>query len=176
MKKVFERIGIGILVLLGLVGGFMFIGPRFGWETYPVLSGSMAPALPVGSQIVTRPVKLEDIKIGDIITFESGEHKVTHRVIAISLIDGKPWFQTKGDANEQPDPNLVSSEVGVMRKVVFRVPYFGYFHGYASNILTTPLPLTLWGRPIPVGFVVFMLLVGAVAWFSISWINKKWQG
>lgn len=175
MKKVFEWLGIGVLVIVSLLAAFMFIGPRFGWEAYPVLSGSMEPALRVGGEIVTKPVKLEDIKIGDIITFQSGEQKVTHRAIDIIEQKGKPWLQTKGDANEEPDPTLVSSTGEEMRKVVFHLPYFGYFHGYASNLLTSALPITLWGKPVPAGFLVFILSVLAFGWFSLSWINKKWQ-
>lgn len=125
-KKIAKGLGITILPVVILLIGFMFLGPKFGWETHPVLSGSMEPALNVGGVIVVKPVKLEEVKRGDIITFQTGERKVTHRVVDIIEQEGKPWFQTKGDANEEPDPNFVSSKREEMRKVVLHLPYLGF--------------------------------------------------
>jgi len=127
VKKITGWFGIVILVIAILLVGFMFIGPRFGWETHPVLSGSMEPALKVGGVIVTKPERLENIQVGDIITFQTEpELKVTHRVIDIVEIEGKIHFQTKGDANEEPDPNFVSSKEEEMRKTVFHLPHLGF--------------------------------------------------
>ena len=127
IKKIAEWFGVVIIAISILLVGFVLLGPRFGWETHPILSGSMEPALKVGGIIVTKPEKIQNIEVNDIITFQvSAGHKVTHRVTAIEMIDGKPWFQTKGEANQEPDPNLVSSEEGVMRKVAFHFPYLGF--------------------------------------------------
>jgi signal peptidase len=127
VKSVAQGLGMAIVVLAILLVGFMFIGPRFGWETHQVMSGSMEPALKVGGMIVTKPEKLDNIKVGDIITFQTeGGQKVTHRVVDIVEINGQPNFQTKGDANEEPDPNFVSSKGDEMRKVVFHLPYLGF--------------------------------------------------
>jgi signal peptidase I len=127
LKKIFEWIGIIIIIISILLIAFVLIGPRFGWEAHPILSGSMEPVLNVGGVIVTKPEKIQNIEIGDIITFEvDAGYKVTHRISDIEIIDGKSWFQTKGDANQEPDFNLVSSEKGIMRKVVFHIPYLGF--------------------------------------------------
>jgi signal peptidase len=127
VKSVAQGLGMAIVVLAILLVGFMFISPRFGWETHQVMSGSMEPALKVGGMIVTKSEKLDNIKVGDIITFQTeGGQKVTHRVIDIVEINGQPNFQTKGDANEEPDPNFVSSKGDEMRKVVFHLPYLGF--------------------------------------------------
>ena len=132
--KVLECVGTFMLaIVVVLLVGFMFIGPIFGWETHPVLSGSMEPALKVGGVIVTKPMKLEEVKIGDIITFQTGEQTVTHRVVNIIEIDEKPWFQTKGDANEEPDSNLVSSEGEEIRKVAFHILYIGFAAQFMKN-------------------------------------------
>ncbi len=134
--KVLEWVGTFMLAIAVLLVGFMFIGPIFGWETHPVLSGSMEPALKVGEVILTKPVKLEEIEIGDIITFqtgEQGEQTVTHRVVNIIEIDEKPYFQTKGDTNEEPDSNLVSSEGEEIRKVVFHILYLGFAAQFTKN-------------------------------------------
>lgn len=176
MKKFLGQAGAVILVVFILVVLFIGIGPRFGWEAIPVLSGSMEPALKVGGEIITKPAKLEEIKVGDIITFQTGEKEVTHRVVGIYPDEkGQIWFQTKGDANEEPDPNLVSSEKDVVRKVVFHIPYFGYAHGYASNLLTTALPVNLLGRPLQVRFVIYVVVSLIAIWLVISWVRKKWK-
>ncbi len=127
VKKIAEWFGIVIVAISVLLVAFVLIGPRLGWETHPILSGSMEPALKVGGIIVTRPEKIQNIEINDIITFDiNAEFKMTHRVVDIKMLEGKPWFQTKGDANQEPDPNFVSSEEGVMRKVVYHFPYLGF--------------------------------------------------
>ena len=157
--KVLELVGTFMLVIVVLLVGFMFIGPIFGWETHPILSGSMEPALKVGEVILTKPVKLEEIEIGDIITFRTGEQTVTHRVVNIIEIDEKPYFQTKGDANEEPDSNLVSSEGEEIRKVVFHILYLGFAAQFMKN---------KW---------VFLLLIGIPALILIGMFGRDfWEG
>ena len=123
---------VGVAVLMA---AFMLVGPRFGWDTHSILSGSMEPELGVGGTIVTMPVRLTDIKVGDIITFQLGNQLVTHRVAEIVYKDGssKPWFKTKGDANQQPDASLASSNGEVMAKTVFYVPSVGYLTDFRKN-------------------------------------------
>ena len=160
VKKIAEGFGIAILVIAILLVGFMFIGPRFGWETHKVMSGSMEPALKVGGIIVTKPERLENIQVGDIITFqtESGP-KVTHRVVDIVEMEGKLHFQTKGDANEEPDPNFVSSTGEEMRKVVFHLSYLGFVAQFMKSKL------------------VFLVMVGIPAIILIIWFGKDtWKG
>ena len=160
IKKIAEWFGIVILVIAILLVGFTFIGPRFGWETHPVLSGSMEPALKVGGIIVTKPERLENIQVGDIITFQAElGPKVTHRVVNIVEIEGKLHFQTKGDANEEPDPNFVSSKGDKMRKVVFHLPYLGFVAQFMKSKLA------------------FLVFVGIPAIILIVWFGKDtWQG
>jgi signal peptidase len=47
-------------------------------------------------------------------------------VVKIVEIEGLLYFQTKGDANEEPDPSLVSAKGDKMEKVVFHIPYLGF--------------------------------------------------
>ena len=160
VKKIAGWLGIAILVIaIGLVG-FMFIGPRFGWETHAVMSGSMEPALKVGGMIVTKPEDVDNIKVGDIITFQTeGGQKVTHRVVDIVQINGQPNFQTKGDANQEPDPGFVSSTGDKLRKVVFHVPYLGF----AAQFMKTK-----WA---------FLVLVGIPALILIWMFSRDiWKG
>jgi len=137
VKKAAEWLGIVVIIISILMVAFVLIGPRFGWGTHPVLTGSMEPALKVGGLIITRPEDIGDIKVDDIITFDvEAGYKVTHRVVDIIMIEGKHWFQTKGDTNQEPDFNFVSSEEGIMRKVVFHIPYLGFAAVFMQKKLT----------------------------------------
>ncbi len=116
------------LALVFLFAAFLMIAPRFGMQAHPVLSGSMEPSLKVGGMILCRSVPVEEIGVGDVIGFNTPDGtKVTHRVIAIEDEDGKRWFQTKGDANEDPDPSLVSITDDKVDKVILHLPYIGFF-------------------------------------------------
>jgi signal peptidase I len=125
-SKVSSAVIVGGVLLL-LLG--MLLGSRMGWTTHVVVSGSMEPVLPVGSVIVTRLVEVAEIRPGDIITFALGRNLVTHRVVELVHKEGdtRPWFRTKGDANNQPDPELVASKTKYLPKTVAFVPIAGYF-------------------------------------------------
>jgi signal peptidase len=47
--------------------------------------------------------------------------------------DGKIYFQTKGDANEDPDPNRFSIEAEIIDKVVYHLPYIGFYASFMRN-------------------------------------------
>lgn len=72
-----------------------------------MLTGSMAPDLPVGSAIVLRPMNTLDVQVGDIIAYNPPNDPtvtVIHRVVSIEGYDPAPVVITKGDANEDIDP------------------------------------------------------------------------
>lgn len=110
--------------------------PRLAGATpYTVLTGSMQPAYPPGTMIVARPVTADDVALGTVITFQltSGDPTVvTHRVVTIARKpDGDLRFQTKGDANDAPDPQWVRPEQ-VRGALWYAVPRLGYL----SDLLT----------------------------------------
>jgi len=97
----------------------------------PVFTGSMEPAVPVGSVAVIKPVDPNTLQKGDIICFKlSGPTSITHRIINIT----NEGFITKGDANEDPDTWIVKKE-NIIGKLIFTIPYVGYL-GY---FVKTPL-------------------------------------
>lgn len=132
-----ECLGTLFVAAVVLMAGFMLIGPRFGWNTHPVLSGSMEPTLKVGGIIVTRPVRVEDVQVGDIITFQRDSQRITHRVIEIVHLkdDSRRWFRTKGDANQEPDGELVTSKGEFVPKTVAYVPFLGFVAGALKSRL-----------------------------------------
>jgi len=109
----------------------------------PVYTGSMEPAIPVGSVVVIKPVDPETLKIGDIICFQLSEPtSITHRIINIT----DEGFITKGDANEDPDQWIVKKE-NVIGKAILTIPFIGYI-GYFVRT--------------PIGFVLLILLPASV--------------
>jgi signal peptidase len=139
VKKTAENFGLAVIVLIMAAAVAMFLAPIFGWRVDAVFSGSMEPELNVGGLVVTRPIDIENIKVGDTITFYSpiNEKPVSHRVIAVE--DGPSFsLRTKGDANENDDPFIVKAE-SLVGKVCFHIPYLGYI----TQFVKTPLGLLL---------------------------------
>lgn len=103
------------------------------------LTGSMEPAIPVHSFIVTEAVDPESLQVGDIITFRSTESKLegalnTHRITSVYEEGGQLMFHTKGDANAVEDSEPVSS-INVVGKVVFISAALGTVVSLFSNPL-----------------------------------------
>ncbi|MDM8000647.1 MAG: signal peptidase I [Dehalococcoidia bacterium] len=139
--RVAEYVGIVLVVVLMTMVVLALLAPHFGWRADTVLSGSMEPALPVGSVQVTRPVAPERIQVGDIITFRSPTNGklMSHRVAAVEA--GESYqFRTKGDANEDVDPYLIPAE-NVVGRVCFKVAHVGRVVEY----LKTPIGFVLLG-------------------------------
>lgn len=86
-----------------------------------VLSGSMQPILNPGDIAIIKKSDINDIEIGDIITFKIGNNFITHRVI--DKINGT--IITKGDANEDVDDYNIT-EKNFYGKFVISIPYLGY--------------------------------------------------
>lgn len=100
-----------------------------GGAAYTILTGSMRPGMPPGTVVVVRPTPADEIRTGDVITFQlkSGDPTVaTHRVAEVGLsLDGKTLFFTKGDANTSPDSRPVTP-AQIKGKRWYSVPYVGY--------------------------------------------------
>ncbi len=121
MTKRQVRAGMVILLLFILtLAAVIAYGPRL----YVVTSGSMTPAIPVGSMILVSRADFSDIREGHIITYHlnGSPAVVTHRVVSVDE-QGRDLC-TKGDANEHRDPISVSQDqvIGVVRVIV---PYLG---------------------------------------------------
>jgi len=134
MKRVIEyssAVLLGFSMLLGLA---VLLGPHLGWQIDKVLSGSMSPAIKTGGAVVTQHVDPRAIAVGDVMTYHSplDGRLTSHRVVGITSEDGL-LFQTRGDANEDPDPYSVSA-ANVVGKVRFSIPYIGYPAQFAKTV------------------------------------------
>ncbi len=127
MRRIATRTlsGLAALVMVCSLGGaatLFWLVRHDHWTVQTVATGSMAPTVPTGSLLLSRPVDAGAVRPGDVIVFTSpvghtagagadGAFStttamlITHRVIAITTTPGgQLGFRTKGDANADEDP------------------------------------------------------------------------
>jgi signal peptidase I len=91
-----------------------------------VLSGSMEPRISVGGLVVIKPLDAMTLQTGDVVSYQHPDMKtpICHRIIEIAdKTDGR-YFTTKGDANEEADPDPVPA-AAVNGKEIFYLPHVG---------------------------------------------------
>lgn len=122
------------LVLALVLASLMILPSLLGYQRYVIISGSMVPTIPVGSIVYDEVVPVDDLEVGDVITFvpppEYGiEDPVTHRIVKI-LEDpsGQRVFRTQGDANPDKDPWKMILDGTEQARVVHHIPYVGYVY------------------------------------------------
>lgn len=150
-------IGYYALIITAVTLGAFLVALQFdllpGYELRIVQSGSMEPALPVGSVVLIQPA--ERYVEGDIVTFgddQNGSLPTTHRIIGDSLIGGELAYITKGDANEESDVEPVLQD-DIRGKVRFDIPYLGFLLDFARQPL---------GFALLIGIPALMIIVEEV--------------
>lgn len=135
-RRATPRVGTiltNVLLLVATVAGVAYLAPSLlGYERYVITGGSMSGTFEKGSIAFEKSVPVEDLEVGDVITYlppaDSGVSTlVTHRLISIRQLDGgQVQYRTQGDANPDPDPwsfALVDADQPVVRHTV---PYAGW--------------------------------------------------
>lgn len=127
-------IGVGVtaailtvVILIALAS--VAIPALTGAQTYAILTRSMEPAYPPGTLIVVRGVPAEELRIGDVITFQQVSDSaavVTHRIIGVTATTaGERTFVTRGDANGAEDPEPITEEQ-IRGALWYAVPWIGW--------------------------------------------------
>ncbi len=104
------RWSVRLLVAVAVLAfAVLAAGPHLmGYRTMTMLTASMAPGIDPGDVVVTTPLAVADVTEGMVISYHIpiDDHRVvTHRVIDVQHgPDGSVTVQTKGDANDHPDP------------------------------------------------------------------------
>lgn len=125
-----------VILVAGAALAAAVVVPRLAGATpYVVLTGSMTPDLPAGSLVVVRPVAAQDVRTGDVVTYQlrSGEPTVvTHRVVGKGIDQrGEVLLLTRGDANDSPDDAWVRP-VQLRGELWYAVPLVGH----VTNLLS----------------------------------------
>jgi signal peptidase len=151
-----RRVGGVAVTILGILFVGVFVvqavpGIVGADASYVVLSGSMEPEISSGDAVIVKSVDPADIESGDVITFVRADDStpVTHRVVEVVDTGSGLAFETKGDANDDPDPSLVPAE-NVTGEVWVVLPYVGHVVMFANT--STGMALLV-GLPV-VTFVV----------------------
>jgi hypothetical protein len=83
----------------------------------PVLSGSMRPAIPLGSTIRIKAGNGSLCRVGDVTVYLDGNRLVAHRVLWIIGLGKTRWIFQKGDANRFGHWITAADVKGVVREV-----------------------------------------------------------
>lgn len=158
---------IALLLISGAIVLSTFDTPLH-FRVFHVASGSMEPTIHTGSLVV---VKSSDSYVeNEILNFRDkavAKDTVTHRIVEVVRDENGEimGYKTKGDANEESDPELVDPR-RVTGKVLFSIPYLGYVIGFAQT---------------QIGLAVLIVIPGTIIAYSevqkiIEEIKKALQG
>lgn len=140
-KSLLHYVGLGLsgafLVLVIALAALVVVIPKVaGGLPLTVLTSSMIPKFPPGTLLVDIPVNPNDLRVGDVATYQIASGKpgvITHRIIAIhNDSNGKRTFQFKGDNNSQPDPSEILA-AQIQGRVWYSLPLFGYVNNAVSG-------------------------------------------
>lgn len=161
MNKLFKIAYIAFIALVCVVGVLLvatLIPIPGNAEVKIVQSGSMEPAIKVGSVVVVKPAN--SYRVGDIVTFgEDTREQVptTHRIISERVSEGVVLYTTQGDANDDPDPQEIT-ESDIIGKVLLDVPFLGFILDFARQ---------------PIGFILLIGIPAAIV--VIDEVAKIWN-
>src|SRR5689334_18075192 len=91
---------VGALILALVANNVM---PLLGHQLFVVRGGSMEPTIPIGSAVVVGNVGVEQLAVGDVVTFRGANDTIiTHRLVGVPTAENA-FFHTKGDAVDSAD-------------------------------------------------------------------------
>jgi len=124
---------VNILLLVAALIGLGYLAPTLlGYERYVITGGSMSGTFEKGSIAFEKPVPVEDLRVGDVITYQPPADSgvttlVTHRIVTSKQLDtGQVQYRTQGDANPDPDPWTFALTDRTQPVVRHTVPHVGW--------------------------------------------------
>ena len=121
IARICSMIGVSLLILVILICIPLTLPRLTGFDIYTVVTGSMEPAIPVGSLIYVREEAPAELMEGEVVAYRSDTDAgiiITHRVVKNQVVSGQ--LITKGDANEAEDISPVS-----YAQVTLTIPVLG---------------------------------------------------
>lgn len=120
-----------ILFLVIVFGGCISLFLAFnimGYEVIQITGDDMEPDLYSGDVIVIKPVDISDVDIGDIITFQIGYNKITHKVVS----KGNGTVSTQGSNLDTIDALSVMND-NIRGKVLTKLENGAHFIMFITN-------------------------------------------
>ena len=105
-KKIIKFIILISLIVLFIINLILSIEEKthiFGIYMFNIVSESMEPTFYKDDLAIVRSCNLEELKKGDIITFQQGDRIISHRISEMIQEKGEKQIITKGDNNEVED-------------------------------------------------------------------------
>jgi signal peptidase I len=122
-------------VLLSAVAlaALVIAAPLTGHQPFILRGASMSPSIPRGAIAIIAKDRLETLQSGDVVTYQVPNSAViTHRIVRVAIVGGVTYLETKGDANDSADPDLIPAS-WVIGRVVLSVPLAGYLLALPSS-------------------------------------------
>lgn len=165
-----------IILVVAVAGGLVLskLDTPVGVRVFSVISGSMEPKIPMGSVVFTKA--LDTYSEGDVVTakeYGNQTRTFTHRITQVIESTDETetpiiMYQTKGDANEDPDATLTPKR-WVIGKVCVTIPGLGFVINFVNTQLGFMLLVMM-----PVTLIVVSELLN-VKKEVIAWLEKRKQ-
>jgi signal peptidase I len=138
-RRIVDVLTTVAFVVALVIASLMLLPAVLGYRRYVIVSGSMEPTIPTGSVVYDEIVPVDELEVGDVITFVPPpefhiSEPVTHRIVDIEIgsessnAPGEPILTTKGDANPGPDGWSVVLDEPEQPRVAHHLPWVGYVY------------------------------------------------
>jgi signal peptidase len=150
-----------LIFVLGIAALAIVVPAAVGGSALTVLTQSMEPRLPPGTLIIIRPTPIDDIHVGDVITYQIEPDEpavISHRVISRTTDDsGHTTFITRGDNNDLADAKPVTP-VQVRGTLWYSLPLLGYVNNFVGS------QNRAWLVPTVAGALFVYAIVMVISW------------
>lgn len=110
---------IFFIIIVILISGI------FKYKMIAIATNSMSPTYRRGDAVVYEKINVKNLKVGDVLAFQTSNVVVTHRIVQIWHQGDEYYFTTKGDNNNTEDI-IRPREENVLGRVDYIVKYIGY--------------------------------------------------
>ncbi|MDO5556221.1 MAG: signal peptidase I [Clostridia bacterium] len=131
-----------------------------GYKFFVIFTGSMEETLQIGDFIIIKEVPEQKLKEQDIITFNSENTVITHRIVKTEYKDGQTYYTTKGDNNNSEDTNKLTIS-DIEGRFVCKIAFLGKILMFFQK----PIGLTI--------LIITPILIGLISFKISSYINQK---
>lgn len=111
---------ICLAFLIALVAAF-----ALGYKFLNILTGSMTPTMPVNTVVIIKQIDMQDVEVGDVVTFKVGDSNVTHRVVEKDDSGRNIVLKTQGDAAENQGSRETVTKENYVGTVIYYVKDLG---------------------------------------------------
>lgn len=132
--------------------------PSFlGIKSFVIVSESMEPTIITNDVIFIVDTSKENLEVGDIISFRTGDYINTHRIVRIEEQNGEDVYITKGDNNSNEDRTPVKFQ-DIEGKYLFRLPKIGKITEMLKSRIT---------------LVVLLIFLVIIAYYEVRISKRK---